>query len=219
MAISSPGERFDEMLNQYISDGSADSLAEDLSDTPIPWPVAVNAGLEQEQASDALSVWEPTYSDYDRLYDLVMNAAREQHAAAQASADRAMEFSASEAALNRAWQAEQNQKAMDFSERMSSTAYQRAMEDMSAAGLNPKLAGRLGSASTPSGVTSAGSIGQGFTAPSVAQAAISVLGSLTETYLTNANKLDAIDKDHYYEMERDLYKALYKLVPSLSASF
>lgn len=168
--------------------------------------------------NDAQSLLDTSNADYDRLYDLVMSAASEQNKAAQASADRAMEFSASEAALNRAWQAEQNQKAMDFSDRMSSTAYQRAMEDMSAAGLNPKLAGRLGSASTPSGVSSSGSSGQGFTSPSMAQAAISVLGSLTETFLTNANKLDSIEMDHYYQMERDLKKAMYKLIPSLSLS-
>ena len=61
------------------------------------------------------------------------------------SAEKAMQFSAEEAQKNRDWQ-----------EKMSNTAYQRAIADLKAAGLNPILAYTQGGATTPSGSSASG---------------------------------------------------------------
>ena len=49
------------------------------------------------------------------------------------------------------WAKQSANRQMDFQERMSNTAYQRAMADMRKAGVNPIMVTKLGGASTPTG--------------------------------------------------------------------
>ncbi|UDN67646.1 DNA pilot protein [robinz microvirus RP_82] len=61
---------------------------------------------------------------------------------------------------NRDWAESQADKQMDFQKNMSNTQYQRAMQDMRAAGLNPLLAYQQGGAGTPPGAQATNSAAQ-----------------------------------------------------------
>lgn len=67
-----------------------------------------------------------------------------------------MRFNSAQAEAQRQFTSAEAQKNRDWQERMSNTAYQRAVQDMKSAGLNPYLAYSQGGASTPSGSTAGG---------------------------------------------------------------
>lgn len=86
----------------------------------------------------------------------------------QAAMDRqnaANQFNAQQAQIQRDWSAGQAQNQMAFQRDMSSTAYQRAAQDMRAAGLNPILAAGNAS-SSPGGAMGSGSAATGVAAQS-----------------------------------------------------
>lgn len=104
----------------------------------------------------------------------------------------AMNYNSAEALANREWQ-----------EHMSSTAYQRAVEDMKKAGLNPILAFANGGASTPGG--SAGTI----SGASMGLASSSALGvSRSSGFVPNAYESDSWSKSDWYNASQSWQQML-----------
>ena len=105
-------------------------------------------------------------------------------------------YNSAQAALNREFQHNESQLQRDWYEAMSSSAYQRAMKDMKAAGLNPILAYSQGGAASsgtgvPTGSAASYNVGSGDTLSNILMAVSDLVSSLSGA---SASKIDKMFK-------------------------
>lgn len=162
------------------------SIKADPKSTTYQMQSMLNSAQTQAAANTAQS-----QSNAREMMDFQQRSVNQQMAYNTASAREAMQFSADQAQINREWQ-----------ERLSSSAHQREVADLMAAGLNPILSAGGAGASTPSGSVASGVAASGAAAAgaqgTVDTSVTGTIGNLLATLFSSKVSLDISVADSRY---------------------
>lgn len=143
-----------------------------------------------------------------RNTEISQEFAREQMGFQTQSNAKAMKFSSEEAEKNRVWQ-----------ERMSNTAHQREIEDLTKAGLNPVLSAMKGNgASTPGGASASG-ISSGGSKGDVDNASTGVFGQMLNAIIGQATALATTSMNNQTAIETTkMNNVISEIISKIGAS-